>query len=282
MARAKTTGTAVANWDEELAKQAKLAADMEASAAGGQFFSIRAGVLTFGGNPMPDNKVAAIIISSVLENVFYEGEFDSDNPVPPTCYALGTNEKELTPHADVVAASNQQHATCVGCEWNEFGTAERGKGKACKNTRRVALLPAGLFNPKSKEFEEYDLKYLEQAAFGYLRLPVTSVRGYATYVKQMSDRFAMPPHAFITEVSVQPDPKNQVRVDFTPIGKIDRDWLPVIMKRYSEAQKAITFGYPTPDARTPKKAAPAKKAAAGKGKPPFDTKTASKGAPRRF
>ena len=41
MATKKTQTTALVKWDEELAKQAEIAAGMEANTGGGQFFSTK-------------------------------------------------------------------------------------------------------------------------------------------------------------------------------------------------------------------------------------------------
>jgi hypothetical protein len=49
---------------------------------------------------------------------------------PPTCWSLGGDNAVPSPKA-----IEAQHATCEGCPWDEFGTASKGKGKACKTKR---------------------------------------------------------------------------------------------------------------------------------------------------
>ena len=53
MATRKKAGTSVAKWDEELAQQAAIAAEMEANTGGGQFFSVRGGQLSWQDSPPP-------------------------------------------------------------------------------------------------------------------------------------------------------------------------------------------------------------------------------------
>ena len=143
-----TSTTRVNTWEEDLAKQAESYAEQEASAfSGGQFFSTRSGILSFDGTTMPNNEIAVIILDGVMENVLYEDAFDPDNPTSPTCFAFGRNEKEMTPHEAVTVP---QCETCAACPKNQWGTSVRqdgraGRGKACRNTRRLAMIVAGNF-----------------------------------------------------------------------------------------------------------------------------------------
>jgi hypothetical protein len=266
--KAKTTS--IVAWDEELAKQAEIAAGMEASVAAGQFFSIKAGVLSWNDAPIPGNAMPVIIVDSILENVYYEGEYDPDTPQSPTCFAFGRDDKTMSPHKDVIAAGNQQcgaSGLCAGCEMNEFGTAEKGRGKACRNTRRLAMIPAGNFDKSGKVELIDDEDHFKSTPIGFMKLPVTSVKGYAAFVKQVAGALRRPPHGIITKVSVVPDPKTQFRVVFEPIDKVPNELMGIIMDRNKEAQAVIDFPY------TPVDEEPAPKARRGAAK---STKTAAK------
>lgn len=245
MARATSKTTAVAKWDEELARQAELAAGMENSTATGQFFGLKSGVLSFNDAPLPNNEMAVIVLDAVLENVYYEGKYDPDSPQSPMCFAFGRDEKTMAPHQIVIDAGNQQcgaSGLCNGCEMNEFGTAEVGRGKACRNTRRLAMIPAGtLENGKFKAFD--DAEHFESAGIAFMKLPVTSVKGYAAYVKQVAGALKRPPHAIFTKVKVVPDPKSQFKVTFEPLSQVPDDLLAAVMQRHEEAKSVIDFPY---------------------------------------
>lgn len=251
MATAKTatkktsSSTAVAKWDEELARQAAVAAATEESTATGQFFSLKSGVLSFNDAPLPNNEMAVVILDGILENVFYEGKYDSDNPQGPTCFAFGREEKTMEPHKIVIENGNSQAGAsgqCAGCEMNEWGSADTGRGKACRNTRRLAMIPAGTFeNGKFKAFT--DEEQFENAGIAYMKLPVTSVKGYAAFVKQIAGALKRPPHAVFTKVSVRPDPSSQFKVVFEPLASISDDLLGIIMQRHEEAVASIDFPY---------------------------------------
>jgi len=185
-----------------------------------------------------------------LENVYYESAFDPDNPAPPTCFAFGRSEDELRPHKTVVEAEQNQNDVCgrAGqdgcCEHNEFGTAEKGRGKACRNVRRTALLAAGTFD-KAGSFTMFeDAEAFETSTFGFLKIPVTSVKGYASYVKGLAESTRRPPWAFVTKIKVEPDAKTQVRVTFTALEAVPDELLAIIKKRVGEARALIEQPYP--------------------------------------
>ncbi len=221
---APSTSRALANWDEEMAKAAAAAAKMEEGAAGGQFFSVKGGQLTWADAPIRDNQIGVIIVDHILENVFYQGAYDADTPQSPSCFAFGREEKLMAPHKIVIEAGQQEcgaSGLCHGCEQNEFGTAETGKGKACRNTRRLALLSAGTWNEQGKfELVEDAEDALAAASFAFLKLPVTSVKGYASFVQQLATTLKRPPFGIVTKIKVVPDKKTQFKVVFDAIRQL--------------------------------------------------------------
>lgn len=243
---AASKSTALVKWDEELAKQAEVAAGMEANTGGGQFFSTKSGILSWQDAPLPGNQMAVVILDSVLENVFYEGKYDPDTPQGPVCFAFGREEKTMQPHTIVIESGNSQAGAsglCEGCEMNEWGSAETGRGKACRNTRRLAMIPAGTFNQAGKLELIEDEEHYESTAIGFMKLPVTSVKGYASFVKQVAGALRRPPFGIVTKVKIVPDPKTQFKVVFEPIMNLPDELMSAIMKRHEEAQATIDFPY---------------------------------------
>lgn len=235
--------TALVKWDEELAKQAEIAAGMEANTGGGQFFSTKGGILSWQDAPLPGNQMAVIILDSILENVYYEGRYDPDVPQGPICFAFGRDEKTMRPHQIAIDAGGHQHDQCAGCPMNEFGSAETGRGKACRNTRRLAMIPAGTFSQAGKFelFEEEE--HFASTTIGFMKLPVTSVKGYSSFVKQVAGALRRPPFGIVTKVKVVPDPKTQFKVIFEPIMNIPDELMGNIMQRHEEAKSIIDFPY---------------------------------------
>lgn len=240
MAAKKSTGKALMRWDEELAKQAEVAAAMEANAGGGQFFSLKSGVLSWQDAPMPDNQMAVVILDHIFETVYYAGEYDASNPQAPDAFAFARREEDLEWHKDSVAP--YAGTPCKGSDVCEWGSADKGRGKAAKETRRVAMIPAGEFKNGKFQLIDDEAHYLDTPV-GFMRLPVTSVKGFAGFVKQIAGALRRPPHGIVTKVKVVADPKSQFRVLFEPIESIPDELMGAIMKRREEVMAMIDFPY---------------------------------------
>lgn len=249
--------TGLIPWKEQMKKDAKIASAMEAHTGGGKFFSMKAGVLSFDGNPIKGNKMPVIISAHILENVFYAGKFADSDPQPPACWAFGNDEPTMEPHkvcVDAGTAKGSEQGTCKGCPMNEWASAETGKGKACRNTRRLCLLPAGKLDAQGRFVAETDAALFKTLDFAYMRLPVTSVKAFSAYVKQIEATTGMPPHGVVTLISVVPDQKTQFKVQFECLEEVSDAVGPISAQRHEEAVKTIDFPYPTQneDAAKPK------------------------------
>jgi hypothetical protein len=81
------------------------------------------------------NELEVVIIDFTNRNMFYENTYDENNIEAPECYAVGATLKDMIPAKNV---TEPQADSCSECPLNAFGS--RGKGKACKNSRRLAVL----------------------------------------------------------------------------------------------------------------------------------------------
>ena len=246
----KTTGQVPALWDEELARRAQIAMSTEESTSTGAFFGLKGGILTFDKIPIANNKMGVIVLDSLLENVYFDSEYDPDVIAAPICFAHGRLEKDMKPHELVVAAGQAQSEQCTGCPKNAFGTADKGRGKACRNTRRLALIPAGTLdaNDKWTPFSKPD--QFATSVIGFMKLPVTSVKPYSAFVKQLAGVLHRPPFAIFTKIAVIPDKDTQFKVTFEALGNVPDSLMDVIMKRNEEAMALIAQPYSleSPDA----------------------------------
>ena len=257
-------GSDITKYDERFAEMAKAYAQGEH--VGGDFLSTRGGVLTFNDEPLPGNQMCVIILDVVMERTYYTHAYDSDGEnLPPVCYAFARpgDTDEMAPHLETMQVAKEyftpQNDICRTCPHNEWGSADVGRGKACKERRRLALLPAGYYQPKrgSRDFDLHvfeDPEHYEAADIAYLKLPVTSVKDYARYVTDLASRLRRPPLAVITRVYVEPDPNSQFRVKFEQIAEIPPELYDAVMLRHDEARAGIIFGYPPPSGEVrPKK-----------------------------
>ena len=234
---------ALAKWDEELAAAAKASAAIEANTGGGQFFSLKSGVLSWDGVPFRNNEMAVIVLDAVLENVFYDKPYNPDVQVSPACFAHGRDEAQMKPHLTVINAGQNPSDDCQSCPKNAWGSADVGKGKACKNKRRLAVISAGTF-AKDGSFELNDEDgHWKNTAAGFLALPPMSIKGWAEYVKSLAGGLKRPPYGVITKVKVVPDPKSQFRVLFEAIEPVPDDIMGEVMARHKAAAEGIMFPY---------------------------------------
>lgn len=251
MARKSTkTGTAVANIDEELRQLAGQSATLTDSGGGGKFISTRSGILQYDDSALPGNQMCAIVIAWCLENVYYDGPFDPDNRAPPTCFAFCKNpdeKDEMGPNPEHLTDDvfEQQSDLCRDCPQNEWGSARQGRGKACGNRRRLALLPAGTYSGKGSDQLELieDDEHFRTCEEAYLKVPVMSGKGFDAYVRDVSEQFNKPLFAVYTRIYILPDAKSQFKVHFELIEPVDKDLLPALLERYKKLHETIDFPY---------------------------------------
>jgi len=241
------TSNSMTKWDQKLADLAKQRSQTVADIGGGQFISIKSGVMTWNGAEIPGNKLNAVILCDVKENDYYEEGFDPDNIAVPGCFAFGQSMAEMRPHEVATDPQGGPGGGCQGCPQNEFGTSERGKGKACQNRIRMGLITEG------------DLKKdISAAEVGYLKIPPTSLKAYAGYVRDLEGTYQRPTFAVVTEVSVIPDAKTQLKVLFKMVRTIDdAEVLDALLAKSEKVAKEIEFPYIAP-AEGAEKPAPAR------------------------
>jgi hypothetical protein len=187
-------------WEATLVDSAKDASATASGVGGGALFiNTRGGNLAFQGEVL-EQPLSVFVLDQVRENDYYEGDFDPDAPRGPTCYAIGRDEETLAPPYDL---DTKQADRCATCQWNKFGTADRGRGKACKNILRLALLPVSA-----------DPAALAKTEPAFLRVPTTSVKNFRTHAIQVEKGIGRPLWSVITDISTVDDPKTVWKMEF--------------------------------------------------------------------
>jgi hypothetical protein len=223
-----TPANQIALFEDQLAAMAM--ETVKAEQTGAAFLSTKGGVLTYRNNSITDNKLACVILASPVEHLYYSERYDPTKVVGPKCFAIGAVATGLKPAPNVEAP---EHTSCEGCAKNEWGSATNGgKGKACRETRRMLLIPADSIGTAAA---------VEAAEVAALRPPVTSLKNYASYVQTIAATLKRPPLAVVTEISVVPDAKTQFKVVFTMVKAIDDpEVIQALIKRAAvETKRAI-------------------------------------------
>ena len=247
----KTSVGAPSDWRAELSQYAAKTVKMEESMQTGNRISTRGGRLSYHDTPLKNNEMTVIVLAALIENVYYPGKFDPDKPASPICFAFSTDGEEMAPHEK---AHEPQNGTCAGCPHDEWGSSDTGKGKACKNGRRIAVMA----------MEDVSVDAIDHGEIAQLNIPVMSVRGYSAYVKDLAMSAGLPAFAWQTRIWLEADPKSQFRVCFQAVDKkpIPEKFYPAILRRVKEAEKLIDQPYVFVEQTE----APAKKKPAGKKK----------------
>lgn len=225
----KTT-TQLALFEDQLAALAIESVKAEQSSLATAFLSTKGGNLTYRGDVITGNKLACVVLAAPIERLYYSSRYDPTKVTGPDCFAISATATGMAPSS---ASPAVQHATCEGCPKNEWGSAPNGgKGKACRETRRLLLIPADSIGSVDA------VKAAEVAA---LRPPVTSLKNYATYAQTLAATLKRPPLGVISEVAVAPDAKTQFKVVFNMVKAIEDNAVigALIERAKTEVQKAI-------------------------------------------
>jgi len=144
--------------------------------------------------------------------VFYIKGYDpkeSENQ-KPDCYS----QDGVAPAADAKAPQAKKCATCPHNQWGSRIT-EKGasKGKACSDTVRMAVAPAGQLNDPM-----------------LLRVPPASIKGLGEYGQMLAKR-GVGYNMVVTKVAFDMDAESP-KLTFTPVGLLDDDG-------FNEVQEAL-------------------------------------------
>lgn len=155
--------------DEELKKSLQLTAKQEVSLEKSdiKFISIKGSKFSLGDDKL-GKTLSAVILASAYDNAYYDAPYDPEVIRPPACFAIAVDSNDMVPHETSPA---KQSSDCKSCPQNQFGSS--GKGKACKNGRRLLLASA---DNTGVDFDNTVS----------LRIPPTSLKNFSSYVRRVA------------------------------------------------------------------------------------------------
>lgn len=149
-----------------------------------------------------DDPLEVIIVDFAAANYYYEAAFDRNNITPPVCFALGLEPAGMSPDD---SAQDKQAGSCASCWANQFGSS--GKGKACQNTRMLAVIPT-----------DADV----DTPIWLLKVSATAIKAFDGYVSSIARNYGMPVRGVITELTFSPD-SEYATLRFKAIGPAPKD-----------------------------------------------------------
>ncbi len=143
---------------------------------------------------LPDDTVHrsldVVIVAFTNTNTLYPSAYQPGKVEPPTCYAIGQIASAMAPRANSLSP---QHSDCATCPKNQFKSAPNGKGKACRNARRMAAL---LVRPGVP---------IQNNQMITIEAPPSSLKAFDRYVSRLASSANCLPVAVITRISLVPD-----------------------------------------------------------------------------
>ena len=165
--------------------------------------------------PVQSLKVVIIKANPNLSKVFYRSEYEEGSEgLVPDCFSHdGT-------HPDK-AVKAPEAKSCAACPHNVWGSGKEGKGRACSDSRRIAVAPEG----------QMDKVVL-------LRVPAASLKPLSEYAT-MLDKKGVPYQAVKTRLSFDPDAASP-KLMFKAIGFVSAEEAEIIERlQDDELVKAI-------------------------------------------
>lgn len=136
------------------------------------------------------DSIDVVVVDFISMNRYYTEVFNPNNPQPPVCIAMG---KDLNSMAPIDESPDKQAEACKSCPMNQWESDPRGgKGKACKNTRELAVILAS-------DAGEDD------APIYTLSVSPTSIKSFDAMVLAVARQFEGPLVKAIINISTNPN-----------------------------------------------------------------------------
>lgn len=134
------------------------------------------------------NPLNVVVLHFVAYNSYYTAAWNPNVRAKPACWSIGRVLDDMVPSDKV---PKPQHTDCKTCPKGQFGSAPNGgKGKACKNVRRLLVLPVG---------------FTENTEPMTLEVSPTGLKSWNKYIDRLKKEFAMAPLQVVTEVKFDPN-----------------------------------------------------------------------------
>jgi len=148
----------------------------------------------------PDTPCSAIevifIAASRFKSKVYYPHYTEGSSEKPTCYS----STAITPDPN---AQEPQASACAACKRNVMGSGTNGRGKACSDSKRMAIVPAN------------DIENIRYGGPMLLRVPAGSLNAFGIYADQLQ-KSGYPLFAVVTRVSFEPK-EAYPKFRFTPL-----------------------------------------------------------------
>lgn len=204
---------------QQIARQNETAQGLRSS---GSYIGFKNAQLKVDSISIPANQLDVRVLAALSERAWYAKDFDADVVQVPDCYALDDD----VPHDQ---SANPQSDNCADCKHNKWGSATRGKGKACRESARVIVVPANV--------------PLASAQMYTAKVPVTSLSTVTSFTSRCSQANKLMGE-FVTKLSVVEDKKTFFKVHLTPVEVTAEIDMSALLKAQDAAYQLAMTPYP--------------------------------------
>jgi hypothetical protein len=182
-ATAKDTSTnALLDLQAQLRKELEVQKSNLPPATAGRI-SVKGKKFSIPGGRSSEGPLSAIILDWRWQRNYFEGSYNPNAIAPPVCSSSNKIEGELTPAP--TSSKIQFDGACELCPKNQWGSDANGKGKACKSSARLAVVPADADSDTTPWM---------------LDVAPTGLKGFVNYVNVLQNVNGLLPLQVITDV----------------------------------------------------------------------------------
>jgi len=169
-------------------------------------------------------EIVGVIVDHHRVNAYWPSTYSGQGQ-PPACSSMDGKIGVAPPESEVDWAGQQR--SCATCPFNQWGSADDGAGKACKNMVRLYVL---------REGEAFPLM---------LTLPPTSIRNWANYLAKRVLGRGLRPHQVVTKIGLKKEQSKSgiaySQATFKLVGVLSQD-VQQQMSAYSQSIKRVARG----------------------------------------
>ena len=172
-----------------------------------------------------------VILDFANENNYYDGPYDPDEPSSPACWSvMKSKPNDMEPSEE---SPKPQCDDCVSCWANEYGSASTGRGKACKNSRRLAIVAVD------------DLEDVKNAEVAFLRVPPTSNKSFDKMAGGVRKVFKRPMYGVVVDISFDEDSEYE-KLLFKAVKPIEDTSILMALRELRESIEEDILSEPDP------------------------------------
>ena len=181
-----TAMVSMADYEKQMMADASSDSARTASHGSGTgFISIKGGSFSFGDADLGE-ELKILILGFASTNTYYDCDYDPNDPNSPACAAVGMDDNDYLEPSENSPAKVSDN--CEECEFNEWGSADTGKGKKCKNGKRLAVMSVD-------DLEE------DEPTIALINVPSTSLTNFNKFVKGLEKTLNRPTYGVTTLLS---------------------------------------------------------------------------------